>query len=447
MFEFIDRTDAGRRLGQRLAGLRGQDVVVLGLPRGGVPVAFEVAKALNAPLDVIVVRKLGVPFQPEVAMGAIGEGGARVLDANLISLARVTEEDLKAVETNERELLEQRLARYRQGRPRTDLHGRAAVVVDDGIATGSTARVACQVARQLGAVRVILAVPVAPARTAASFKEADDVVCLASPRDFQAVGYYYHDFSPTEDDEVVRLLDAAAKSLRHLQREGARDRGAEEEVEITAERVRLRGTLYRPAGCEGIVIFAHGSGSSRHSPRNRFVASVLHDAGLGTLLLDLLSPAEEINRANVFDIALLAQRLRSATRWLEMQQDGWHGRVGYFGASTGAGAALWAAAEPHANIAAVVSRGGRPDLAGARLAAVRAPTLLIVGGADTRVLALNRQAMALMQAPTRLEIVPGATHLFEEPGTLARAATLAAGWFSRYLLPSRHGEHAQELLP
>ncbi|HEY9356280.1 MAG TPA: phosphoribosyltransferase [Arthrobacter sp.] len=447
MFEFLDRADAGRRLGQRLAGLRGRDVVVLGLPRGGVPVAAEVAKALDAPLDVIVVRKLGVPFQPEVALGAIGEGNARVLDARVISLSRVTEEDLARVERSERELLESRVARYRQGHPRTDLHGRTVLVVDDGIATGSTARVACQVARQLGAARVILAVPVAPARTVPSLKEADDVVCLASPRNFQAVGYYYHDFSPTEDDEVVRLLDDAARRL-HRVREGAGQgegvEGAEEDVEIPAGAVRLAGTLYAPPGCAGMVVFAHGSGSSRHSPRNRFVASVLHAAGLGTLLLDLLTPDEEVDRANVFDIALLARRLAAATRWLETRQDGWRGRIGYFGASTGAGAALWAAAEPDADIAAVVSRGGRPDLAGTRLAAVQAPTLLIVGGADTQVLDLNRQAMALMRAPTRLDVVPGATHLFEEPGTLARAATLAADWFSQYLIPASEGKPAPD---
>jgi putative phosphoribosyl transferase len=450
MFEFLDRADAGRRLGQRLAGLRGRDVVVLGLPRGGVPVAFEVAKALDAPLDVIMVRKLGVPFQPEVAMGAIGEGGAWVLDERVLSLARVTEEDLAAVEKNERQVLEDRTARYRQGRPPTDLRGRTAVVVDDGIATGSTARVACHIARQLGAARVVLAVPVAPARAIPSLKEADDVVCLATPRNFQAVGYYYYDFSATEDDEVVRLLNDAERRLRLIRETAAQEgllqgEGAEEEVEIPAGAVRLPGNLYRPPGCEGMVIFAHGSGSSRHSPRNRFVASILHDAGLGTLLIDLLTPAEEVDRSNVFDIALLARRLGSATRWVESRQDGWRGRIGYFGASTGAGAALWAAAELDANITAVVSRGGRPDLAGARLAAVRAPTLLIVGGADPQVLALNREAQSLMRATTRLEIVPGATHLFEEAGTLAKAAELAAGWFSQYLLPSRETNVAREV--
>lgn len=448
MFEFLDRADAGRRLGQRLVGLRDRDVVVLGLPRGGVPVAAEVADALNAPLDVIVVRKLGVPFQPEVAMGAIGEGDARVLAPRVIALSRVTEEDLARVERNERELLESRVARYRKGRPRIDLNGRTVIVVDDGIATGSTARVACQVARKLGAARVILAVPVAPARVIPSLTEADDVVCLAFPRNFQAVGYYYHDFSPTEDDEVVQLLDDAARRQRRVQDgagQGETAQGAEEDVEIPAGAVSLRGTLYAPPRSEGIVIFAHGSGSSRHSPRNRYVASVLHAEGLGTLLLDLLTPAEEVDRANVFDIALLARRLAAATRWLETRQDGWRGRIGYFGASTGAGAALWAAAEPDADIAAVVSRGGRPDLAGTRLAAVRAPTLLIVGGADIQVLDLNRQAMALMRAPTRLEVVPGATHLFEEPGTLARAASLAAGWFSRYLVSASEGRPAPEV--
>jgi putative phosphoribosyl transferase len=445
MYEFRDRVDAGRQLGQKLAELRGQNVVVLGLPRGGVPVASEVAKVLDAPLDVIVVRKLGVPFQPEVAMGAIGEGNARVLNARVISLSGVTEDDLLTVERNERDLLESRVARYRQGRVRADLTGRTAIIVDDGIATGSTARVACRVARQLGAARVILAVPVAPIGVLASLTELDDVVCLISARNFHAVGYYYRDFSPTGDEEVVQLLDASARRPHRVRADlGA---GVDEEVEIPSGAIVLQGSLHLPARCEGIVVFAHGSGSSRHSPRNRFVASVLRRAGLGTLLLDLLTPAEEVDRGNVFDIALLALRLTAATRWLGTKEETSSSRVGYFGASTGAGAALWAAAEPDARIAAIVSRGGRPDLAGPRLAAVRAPTLLIVGSSDPEVLTLNSQAMALMRAPTRLEIIPGATHLFEEPGTLTHVASLAAEWFIRYLLPARNEEPAPEVQP
>jgi putative phosphoribosyl transferase len=443
MYEFRDRADAGRRLGQALADLRGQDLVVLGLPRGGVPVAFEVAKILDAPLDLIVVRKLGLPFQPEVAMGAIGEGNAQVLDSRVISLSRVREDDLRTVERAERELLESRVARYRQGRARTDLNGRTAVIVDDGIATGSTARVACTVARQRGAAKVILAVPVAPSRALEPLTEPDDVVCLISDRNFQAVGNYYRDFSPTSEEDVLQLLEAAAKRRHHAPAD-VRAGGADEDVEIPSDGVRLSGTLHLPASCDGIVVFAHGSGSGRHSPRNRLVASVLQSAGLGTLLLDLLTPSEEISRENVFDVVLLARRLTAATQWLGTREDTATSAIGYFGASTGAGAALWAAGAPDSRVGAIVSRGGRPDLAGPRLAAVRAPTLLIVGGADLQVLALNRQAMALMQAPTRLEVIRGATHLFEEPGTLTQAAALAAEWFVRYLAPAGNSQDAEE---
>jgi len=200
----------------------------------------------------------------------------------------------------------------------------------------------------------------------------------------------------------------------------------------------LDGDLGTPAQPHGIVLFAHGSGSSRHSPRNRFVASVLQRAGLGTLLFDLLTPAEELDRTNVFDIPLLARRLVEVTDWLREQPEGRDAAIGYFGASTGAGAALWAAAEPGVDVAAVVSRGGRPDLAAPRLGDVRAPTLLIVGGNDTVVLELNRDAEAQMHCETRLSVVPGASHLFEEPGTLNVAAELARDWFVDHMTPVGH---------
>ncbi len=445
---FEDRVDAGRQLGRRLAELRGQDIVVLGLPRGGVPVAFEVAAALDAPLDVIVVRKLGLPYQPELAMGAIGEGGTRVLEEHVLAHSRVSDLELAAVEGHERAVLENRVTLFRKGRTRQDLTGRIAVIVDDGIATGSTARVACRIARKLGAARVVLAVPVAPAETLASLSEPDEVVCLATPRQFSAVGYHYRDFSPTDDDEVVQLLDAAAKRLQDSPPASrvAASSGAEtaadfdEEVEIPSRGVRLQGQLHLPVPATAMVVFAHGSGSSRHSPRNRFVAGMLQKAGLGTLLLDLLTPGEEHQRANVFNIELLARRLSSATDWLATRDDTAGCTAGYFGASTGAGAALWAASEPDARVGAVVSRGGRPDLAGPRLSAVRAPTLLIVGGFDDEVLELNRKAKSMMRCPSQLAVVQGATHLFEEPGTLAAAAILARDWFVRYLSPSAGGQ-------
>lgn len=215
---------------------------------------------------------------------------------------------------------------------------------------------------------------------------------------------------------------------------------AAREVRFADDAVILSGTLTLPAQARGLVLFAHGSGSSRHSPRNRAVAHVLQAANVGTLLFDLLTADEEaidVHTAHLrFDLGLLARRLVGATDWV-MQQVETHGLpVGYFGASTGGGAALVAAAARPDAVRAVVSRGGRPDLAGDALSRVQAPTLLIVGGNDLPVIDPNRKAIAQMTAETRLEIIPGATHLFEEPGALDEVARRAADWFARHLMPS-----------
>ena len=211
----------------------------------------------------------------------------------------------------------------------------------------------------------------------------------------------------------------------------------ERTVRVATGAVELEGGLAVPADARGVVLFAHGSGSSRHSPRNRYVAGVLRAGGLGTLLVDLLTPDEEAVDLRThelrFDIGLLADRLVGAIRWLASEPATRTLAVGLFGASTGGGAALVAAARAHERVGAVVSRGGRPDLAGDALPAVRAPTLLIVGGRDEVVIDLNQRAMARMVAPVALEIVPGATHLFEEPGTLEEVARLARDWFVRQL--------------
>ncbi len=425
---FRDRREAGRRLAERLSGLRATSPLILGLPRGGVPVAYEVAKALGAPLDILVVRKLGVPFQPELGMGAVGEDGVRVLNADVLRQAGVTEARLAQVEARERAEVEERAARLRGGRPAVPLQGRTAVIVDDGLATGGTARAAVRVARERGAARVILAVPVAPPETVAALRrDADDVVAVETPEPFFAIGGWYSDFSPTSDDEVIELLAQGGAD-----RQVAVD-GVDKEVVIPAEGRQLAGHLTIPSSARGLVVFAHGSGSGRHSPRNQAVARALNDAGLGTLLFDLLSPEEEADRANVFDIPLLAGRLGAATAWLLDQDDTRALPVGFFGASTGAGAALWAAAEPDSPVRAIVSRGGRPDLAGARLESVRAPTLLIVGGRDEAVLEMNRDAARHLTCEHRIEVVPGATHLFEEPGALEAVADLAARWFLEHL--------------
>lgn len=211
----------------------------------------------------------------------------------------------------------------------------------------------------------------------------------------------------------------------------------EQLVRIPVDQAHVEGLLALPAAPIGVVLFAHGSGSSRHSPRNNYVARVLHARGVGTLLLDLLTPEEDRDYRTRFDIALLTQRLCAAARWLGRQQLTRSLPMGYFGASTGAAAALMAAAAQGRDIRAVVSRGGRPDLAGPEaLARVACPTLLVVGSRDDEVLELNRQAASLMRCPHRLSVVPGATHLFEEPGTLEAAARQAADWFEKYLQPA-----------
>ena len=459
---FLDRADAGRRLASLLAGLptieRGPGSVVVGLPRGGIPVAYEIARALGAPLDVILVRKVGLPAQPELAMGAIGEDGVRVVNQDVVRAERISERQFAEVEELERAELLRRAERYRADHPRVPLTGKTAIVVDDGIATGSTARAACQVARAHGAARVVLAVPLAPqASLDALASVVDEVVCAEVPEPFLAIGQWYLDFAQTADAEVVDLLRRADKTGR--QRTGADDgTSAERDVIVLAGTVPLPGRLTVPVRVRGMVVFAHGTGSGRGSPRNMFVAGTLHVVGLGSLLFDLLTPDEEADRANVFDIGLLAGRLSAATRWLRGQPGLERVPVGYFGASTGAAAALRAAAgyvaesaagsatdsgadfppgpgpaRYHEEIAAVVSRGGRPDLAGAWLGAVQAPTLLLVGGLDDRVLELNEAARAQLPGESQLVVIPGAGHLFAEPGTLEQVASLARDWFVRYL--------------
>ncbi len=425
---FADRADAGRRLAQLLGDQSGPPPVVVALPRGGVPVAAEVARVLGAPLDVLVVRKLGHPQQPELGVGAVAEGGVTVLNDALLQRTRVDPAALASVEAREQEEVARRVARYRGDRPRVAVTGRAVILVDDGLATGFTARAAIEVLRRAGAASIVLAVPVAPPDTLSALRPlVEEVVCVHAPPEMWAIGQWYDDFTQTTDEEVARLLAAAPG----VPSEGGEANGEEEVLLQVGDRV-LGGTLTVPASGSGLVLFAHGSGSSRHSPRNRYVASVLQSAGLATLLFDLLTEAEAADRTNVFDIGLLADRLVGATTWCRSHS--LPEPLGYFGASTGAAAALAAAADLGIGVGAVVSRGGRPDLAMDRLPEVDAPTLLIVGSHDVQVLELNRRAAEqLTGCEHQLAVVAGASHLFEEPGTLESAATLARDWFLTHL--------------
>ncbi|HZR45056.1 MAG TPA: dienelactone hydrolase family protein [Candidatus Manganitrophaceae bacterium] len=228
------------------------------------------------------------------------------------------------------------------------------------------------------------------------------------------------------------------KNRNNLKKKAETARGeAERLIHIPAEGAVLEGVLAVPGGAEGVVLFSHGSGSSRHSPRNNYVARVLREAGLGTLLFDLLTEREDANYEARFDIDLLTRRLIAATRWFIEQDESRGAAVGYFGSSTGAASALQAAAALGPAVGAVVSRGGRPDLAERALPLVQAPTLLIVGGYDLPVILLNRQAYDQMTVERELKVIPGASHLFEEPGTLEEAARLATEWFKRHLHAKR----------
>jgi putative phosphoribosyl transferase len=419
---FRDRTEAGQVLAPLLAPYVDQHAIVLGLPRGGVVVAAEVARALHAPLDVLVVRKVGAPGHGEVAVGAVGEGGVVIVNQPLLARLGIPPEEFDWLAQREQAEVQARALRLRGGRPLRSLQGRTVVLVDDGLATGATARAAADVARHLGARRLVLAVPVAARSTLhADRLGVDQIVCVAAPSNFVAVGQWYQDFRQVTDQEVLDALEHMPEGIRGP---------AEIAVSIPAGPVTLAGDLVEPVGASGIVIFAHGSGSSRHSPRNQAVARALNRAGLGTLLFDLLTDQEAGDRRNVFDIPLLAERLEAATRVVADRAGNLP--IGYFGASTGAGAALWAAADLGGRIAAVVSRGGRPDLALARLGRVTAPTLFIVGGSDVPVIELTEAARRHLGAPSDLRIVPGASHLFEEPGALDQVAGLAANWFSHH---------------
>jgi putative phosphoribosyl transferase len=418
--QFHDREEAAHLLAQKLAAYRGKKPLVLAIPRGAVPMARVIADALGGEADVVLVRKLRAPTQPELAIGSIDEHG-HVFLTEYARRLMISDEYLAREKKEQLRTLAERRRAYTAAHPPIDPKGRIVIVVDDGIATGSTMIAALKSVRERKPAKLIAAAAVAPPENIDKVAPyADDVVCLAAPREFYAVGQFFQNFDQVEDEEVVAILKG----------EGA---AADPEVTIAADGKRLPGNLTVPRKAEGLVLFAHGSGSSRLSPRNRYVAGILNERGFATLLFDLLTPEEDRDYEMRFDIPLLARRLIAATEAIRARPEVKGLPVGYFGASTGAAAALIAAAELKTRIACIVSRGGRPDLALDVLDRVTAPTLLIVGGYDDVVIGMNRKAHAALACEKELAIVPGATHLFEEPGTLEEAARLAADWFERHL--------------
>ena len=435
-----NRRAAGQALASALSGYRDRDdTVVLALPRGGVPVAVEIARELNTRLDLMIVRKLGTPGHEELAMGAIASGGGRAMNEDIVRALGISAAALERVARKEQQELERREQAYRGDRPRPELAGQCVILVDDGLATGATMRAAVGAVRSRRPARIVVAVPVAPPDTVKRLQaEADEVICLEQPEPFRAIGLWYADFTQVSDDEVrQQLADAWRETPASSGVSGQQQPMQAAGISIQAGAVALAGDLVIPGAARGLVVFAHGSGSSRFSSRNRYVAGVLNEGGLATLLFDLLTAEEhavdQYSREFRFDIAMLSERLVATLDWLGGADDVRGLPIGLFGASTGAAAALNAAAARSDRVAAVVSRGGRPDLAMESLPQVRAPTLLIVGGRDLQVIELNRLAASALTSPCRVELVAGATHLFEEPGTLEQVAAMARDWFLQHL--------------
>jgi putative phosphoribosyl transferase len=436
---FQDRKAAGKALAEHLRQpLQGKPAVIVGLARGGVATARAVADVLKLPLDVVCPRKIGAPGHAELAVGAITESGQPVWNEELLRQLGLSPTSMAAAIQEQSDEAQRRLKRFRHGMPERQWKGKTVVLVDDGLATGATMRAALRAARAEGAAQIMVAVPVSPPETLARIAaECDAVICLSTPEFFEAVGQFYEQFDQVSDDEVLALL----QQPRADSPDSSRSPVSPMEISIPLQKEpakdqRLLGNLTQPEGARQLVLFVHGSGSSRWSPRNEMVAAQLQRQGIATLLVDLLTEQEaqqdELTHALRFDIDLLTSRVLETIRWLKTQPATQQLAIGLYGASTGAAAALIAASALGTGVFAVVSRGGRPDLAGDSLLSVRSPTLLIVGGDDTDVLALNQQAFERLQCPKSLTVIPGATHLFEEPGTLERAAQAAVHWFGEY---------------
>lgn len=426
---FKDRLEAGRQLAAALKSRRYQRPVVLGIPRGGVPVAAEVARALDAEIGVIVARKLGAPGNPELAIGATTATGASYINHSIASMVGAGERYI-ALEKDRQVLEAKRREELFDGHRRPSLKGRIVIVVDDGIATGATAIAAVRSVKAEGAERVILAVPVGSPETIRFMeKEADEVICLSAEPDFWGVGQFYDDFSPVEDWEVKGTLDAfTAAPVADPQR-----------VELQRGEVRLIGVLTTPPG-DGpfpLVIFVHGLGSSKDSPRNATIACSLVDAGIATLLFDLSGHGESSpDHASIGfsggGVAAYVVDVEAMFEWATSQENLDKDLIGIAGSSLGAVVAARAAGGGRIKPKALLLRA--PPMEADDFEALSVPSLVVIGSRDP----LRPDVMAGTRGCPQLtvSVVEGAGHLFDEPGTLEEALRLTVEWFSNQLRAS-----------
>jgi putative phosphoribosyl transferase len=421
---YRNRRDAGRALAVALERFRGRpDLLVLGLPRGGVVVAYEIAQALGAPLDVLVVRKIGLPGAEEVAAGAVGPDGLTVFNPKIASL--VAGDELRRLAEAARLEVARRQRLFRDGAPPLSVSGRCVLVVDDGIATGASTRAAVRVLRAMHPSEIVIATPVAAGDAlAALHHEADQTICLATPEAFHSVGTWYDDFVQAEDRQVLALLHRARAIAEPRRRHVAEP--SLDHVRIRAGDTLLDAELAIPPHPRAVVIVA----------QDGTIVPSLGAVGLATLRIELVPGPDGGNRRRDvrYDTPALTDRMVDVVDWAASHPALAGLPVGIHAASTVAAAGLAAAAARRPQVRAVVCRGGRPDLAATSLRRVHAPTLLVVGADDRSVLGFNRRAADLLP-DGHVVTVPGAHHMFAEPGALEQANALARDWLVAHLLP------------
>lgn len=426
---FADRSEAGRRLAERVRPLAVEDPLVLALPRGGVPVGAALARRLDADFDVLVVRKIGLPGQPETGVGAIAENGHVFFDDRALARMRVPRQALSDTVALERDELDRRRRIYRGERSAPRIAGRDCVVVDDGVATGGTARAALRMVRQAGPSRLVLAVPVAAPEAVDELREeVDELVVLSAPDNFRSVGEWYRDFDQLSDGHVTALL--AEHGRAHPRPDAARG------VRVRAGEVYLDGDLTTPDASRGAVVLAVGEG--RADPRWRAISSALQRSGYATLVLDLLTPPERSAGSGGADTGVLGERLGAAAAWLRRATDAADAPLGVLGSGGAAPAALVAAARSPRDVGAVVVHGGRIDLAEPHLGDVRAPVLILLEGRDSFVRELGEWARGRMGGPTDLRVMPGAEQLLHGAQEWRQVAVETLDWFDRHLAGGAH---------
>ena len=425
---FRDRTDAGRRLAEALAGRLEPPVVIAAIPRGGVAVALPIVERFRVPLAVVYARKLTAPIAPEFAFGAIDEDGHVTLDAGSVRMLGLQPADTERAKERVAAEIRRRMAAYRVPPLTAYLPDAEVVLVDDGLATGLTMRAALDSARRHGARKITVAVPCASVAAADEFRRtADRFVSLVVDPDFMAVGQYYDDFSPVSDDEVLAMLARAA-------RPAAPEEGTVRLTFKNALGFGLAGRLLLPAtpGRPPVVVFAHGRGSGKDSPRNRAVAEALRALGYAALLFDFTGHGESEGTEADSTQAQQVDDLGAALDALEGFDEVDAGRIGVVGASSGAAVALLRAASDR-RIRELALRSPNPSGAEAAVARVTVPALLVIGERDAPIRDACEPLLGRFGGPRRLEIVPGGDHLFEEPAALARATAATVAWFEEHL--------------